>query len=70
MPTKNDIKDYVRGVIQKHDTRLATPTNAGLMSTADKIKLDNIQFDFESGTLRLFTSKGILTFTATGRDST
>lgn len=46
MPTKNDIKDYVRDVIQKHDSRLATTTSAGLMSAADKIKLDNIQFDF------------------------
>ena len=70
MPNKNDIKDYVRDVFQKQDTRLATHTSAGLMSAADKIKLDNIQFDFESGTLSVFSSKGILTFTATGRDST
>ena len=69
MPTKNDIKDFLQGVIQKQETRPATSTSAGLMSAADKAKLDNIQFDFDSGTLRFFTSKGILTFTATGRDS-
>ena len=59
MPTKNDIKDYLREIQKKQDSRLATHTSAGLMSAADKIKLDNIQFDFESGTLSVFSSKGI-----------
>lgn len=63
MPSKDQIKDFLHDVRKTQDTRLANHSKAGLMSAADKVKLDNIQFDFESGTLRFFTSKGILTFT-------
>ena len=67
MATNDQIKDFLQGALKRQET--ATPQRAGLMSAADKAKLDNIQFDFENGTLRFFTSKGILTFTADGRDS-
>ena len=64
MATNDQIKDYLRNIQKVQDNRLATQTSAGLMSAADKIKLDNIQVDFESGTLSILTSKGILTFAA------
>ena len=69
MAFKAEIKDYLQAAFKKQEKRPATNTRAGLMSAADKAKLDNIQFDFDSGTLRFFTSKGILTFTADGRNS-
>ena len=64
MATNDQIKDYLREIQKVQDSRLATQTSAGLMSAADKIKLDNIQVDFESGTLSILTPKGILTFAA------
>ena len=64
MPTKNQIKDFLHDARKKQDSRLATQSSAGLMSAADKVKLDNIQVDFENGTLSILTSKGILTFAA------
>ena len=64
MPNKEQTKKFLRAIREEQDTRLATNTSAGLMSAADKIKLDNIQVDFESGTLSILTSKGILTFAA------
>ena len=41
--------------------RLAKEQNSSF-DAADKIKLDNMQVDYESGTLSILTSKGILTF--------
>ena len=64
MPNKEETKKFLRAFREEQDTRLATNTSAGLMSAADKIKLDNIQVDFESGTLSILTPKGILTFAA------
>lgn len=64
MATNDQIKDYLRNIQKMQDSRLATQMSAGLMSAADKVKLDNIQVDFESGTLSILTSKGILTFAA------
>ena len=64
MATNDQIKDYLREIQKVQDSRLATQTSAGLMSAADKSKLDNIQVDFDSGTLSILTPKGILTFAA------
>ena len=64
MPNKEQTKKFLRAIREEQDTRLATNTSAGLMSAADKIKLDNIQVDFDSGTLSILTPKGILTFAA------
>ena len=64
MPTKNQIKNCLHDVRKKQDSRLATQSSAGLMSAADKVKLDNIQVDFDNDTLSILTSKGILTFAA------
>ena len=41
--------------------RLTKEQNSSF-DAADKIKLDNMQVDYESGTLSILTSKGILTF--------
>ena len=64
MATNDHIKNLLRGVINEQEKHLASSQCAGLMSAADKIKLDNIQFDFDSGTLSILTPKGILTFAA------
>lgn len=64
MASNAQIKDFLHDVFKEQETHLATQTSAGLMSAADKVKLDNIQVDFENGTLSIFTSKGILTFAA------
>ena len=64
MATNDQIKDLLRGVIDEQEKHLASSTSAGLMSAADKIKLDNIHVDFDSGTLSILTPKGILTFAA------
>ena len=64
MATNDQIKDFLREIQKVQDSRLASQTSAGLMSAADKIKLDNIQVDFDSGTLSILTPKGILTFAA------
>ena len=58
------IKDMLRGVINEQEKHLASSTSAGLMSAADKIKLDNFHVNFDSGTLSILTPKGILTFAA------
>ena len=62
MATNEQIKDLLRSFRIEQDSRLATNACSGLMSAADKIKLDNMQVDYESGTLSILTSKGILTF--------
>ena len=62
MATNEQIKDLLRSFRIEQDSRLATQNGSGLMSAADKIKLDNMQVDYESGTLSILTSKGILTF--------
>ena len=64
MATNSQIKDYLQAIRKEQDNRLASHSSAGLMSAADKFKLDSIHFDFENGTLSVFTSKGILTFAA------
>ena len=64
MATNDQIKDFLREIQKVQDSRLASQTSAGLMSAADKIKLDNIHVDFDSGTLSILTPKGILTFAA------
>lgn len=64
MPSKEETKKLLHAFREELDSRLASSTSAGLMSAADKVKLDNIQFDFESGTLSFLTPKGILTFAA------
>ena len=63
MASNEQIKNLLRSYRIEQDNRLATSVKAGLMSAADKVKLDNMQIDFESGTLYILTSKGILTFT-------
>lgn len=64
MATNDQIKNLLRSVVKEQNSRLASSTSAGLMSAADKIKLDNIQVDFDSGTLSILTPRGILTFAA------
>ncbi|MBQ3451037.1 MAG: hypothetical protein IJG32_02085 [Selenomonadaceae bacterium] len=70
MPSKEETKNLLRSLVKELESRPASQTSAGLMSAADKIKLDNIQFDFESGTLSFLTPKGILTFAAIRGNST
>ena len=68
MPKSHDIKNFMRQVRKRQDERLsnqlATHDKAGVMSAADKIKLDMIQFDFERGTLSVVTDTVTLTFAA------
>ena len=64
MATNEQIKKLLRGVVKKQESCLASSTNAGLMSAADKIKLDNIQVDFDSGTLSILTPRGVMAFAA------
>ena len=64
MATNDHIKNLLRGVINEQEKHLASSQSAGLMSAADKIKLDNFHVDFDSGTLSILTPKGILTFAA------
>ena len=68
MPKSHDIKNFMRQVRKRQDERLsnqlATQDKAGVMSAADKIKLDMIQFDFERGTLSVVTDTVTLTFAA------
>lgn len=62
MATNEQIKDLLRSFRIEQDSRLATHSGAGLMSAEDKVKLDNMQVDFDNGTLSILTPKGILTF--------
>ena len=64
MANNDQIKELLQMFRKEQDNRLASQSSAGLMSAADKIKLDNIQVNFDNGTLSVFTSKGILTFAA------
>ena len=64
MANNDQIKELLQMFRKEQDNRLASHSSAGLMSAADKIKLDNIQVNFDNGTLSVFTSKGILTFAA------
>ena len=64
MATNSEIKKFLQEFRKEQDNRLATQSSAGFMSAADKFKLDSIQFDFDNGTLSIFTPKGILTFAA------
>ena len=58
--TKEDaeIKKFLQDFRKEQDKRLATQSSAGLMSAADKKKLDNFQAD------SIFSSKKILSFAA------
>lgn len=54
---------------EREHARLATSSQAGHMSAADKAKLDSITFDFERGTLTVVSNSTTLTFASVKEDS-
>lgn len=68
MATPEQITPFIKRVRKKIEERaaqrLATSSQAGLMSVADKVKLDSISIDFERGTLTVVNNGVTLTFAA------
>lgn len=64
MPNSMQIKSLIRQVRERQNDNTATIYKNGMMSAADKVKLDAIRFDFERGTLSVVTDNVTLTFAA------
>ena len=58
------LKRIRKNIEQRVFARLATNSAAGVMSAADKAKLDSITFDFDRGTLTVVSNGVTLTFAA------